>query len=124
MKNETQIRTFISETVSYINADTLVDFQQQLWDNYKANNAEYHPDFQQDFDRADFDFIASESFTGNKQEPTVSAVKAFAAEHGYNYEKFVKAFVFKDQLQLDVNLLYLDKVVGQIMSDDRIENHC
>ena len=124
MKNETQIRTFISETVSYINADTLVDFQQQLWDNYEANNAEYHPDFQQDFDRADFDFIASESFTGNKQEPTVSAVKAFAAEHGYDYDKFVKAFVFKDQLQLDVNLLYLDKVVGQISSDDRIENYC
>jgi predicted DNA binding CopG/RHH family protein len=124
MNNETQIRTFISETVSYINADTLADFQQQLWDNYEANNAEYHPDFQQDFNRADFDFIASESFTGNKQEPTVSAVKAFAAEHGYDYDKFVKAFVFKDQLQLDVNLLYLDKVVGQISSDDRIENYC
>ena len=124
MKNETQIRTFISETVAYINADTLADFQQQLWDNYKANNAEYHPDFQQDFDRADFDLIASESFTGDKQEPTVSDVKAFAAEHGYNYDKFVKTFVFENQHQLDVNLLYLDKVVHQIASDDTIENHC
>lgn len=67
MKNETQIRTFISETVTYINADTLADFQQQLWDNYEANNAEYHPDDQLDFDRVDFDLIASESFFGNKQ---------------------------------------------------------
>ena len=124
MKNESQIRTFISETVTYINADTLADFQQQLWDNYKANNAEYHPDDQLDFDRIDLDLIASESFIGNKQEPTVSAVKAFAAEHGYNYEKFVKTFVFKDQLHLDVNLLYLDNVVAQIASDERIENYC
>lgn len=124
MKNESQIRTFISETVTYINADTLADFQQQLWDNYEANNAEYHPDFRQDFDRADFDLIASESFAGDKQEPTVSAIKAFAAEHGYNYEKFVKTFVFKDQLHLDVNLLYLDNVVAQIASDERIENYC
>ena len=68
MKNETQIRTFISETVAYINADTLADFQQQLWHNYESNNAEYHPDFQQDFDRIDFDLIASEFFTVEENE--------------------------------------------------------
>lgn len=59
-----------------------------------------------------------------KQNPTVEAIKLFAEVYGYDYKKFVEIFEFSSEEELDRNCIYLDKVVGQIASDERIENYC
>lgn len=59
-----------------------------------------------------------------KQQPTPEAIKLFAQVYGYDYEKFIEVFEFSSHEELGRNCTYLDKVIGQISSDDRIENHC
>lgn len=59
----------------------------------------------------------------SKKQPTPEAIQSFAAQHGYDYAKFIETFEFENEDQLDRNCIYLDKVVGQIDHEDRLNSN-
>lgn len=79
MKNESQIRDFISNTIPYVSAKNGTEFIRELWANYEANNAEYHPDFIIDFNYEDFKTIAIDAYSDifERQQNTLTPIFVF-----------------------------------------------
>lgn len=74
--------------------------------------------------RTEFDdfTIQLEDYEIDKIEPTAENIMNFAREHGYNYDLFVLTFSSSSDEHLDKNLIYLDKCVGMITHEERLES--
>lgn len=98
--------------------DNLVSF---MWSEMLRNDSaacevtEYSND-----DFLEYKSIVSMYYT--KIEPTAENIMKFAGEHGYNYDLFVLTFNSSSEEELDKNLIYLDKCVGMISHEERLES--
>ena len=74
--------------------------------------------------RTEFDdfTIQLEDYKIDKIEPTAENIMNFAREHGYNYDLFVLTFNSSSYEDLIKNLIYLDKCVGMITHEVRLES--
>lgn len=87
------------------------------WDNEDLATA-----FYQNRNKFDDFTIQLQDYDVTKIEPTPENIMNFACEHGYNYDLFVLAFNSSSDEDLDKNLIYLDKCVGMISHEERLES--